>query len=301
MKEDVTPTVEAMEQIALEGNVIPMSWFKTIKKAPNGRVNLLAVNLLGDIVYWYRPTVLRDEDTNEVVSKSKRFKADKLQRSYSQIMEMFGVKDKDTVKDAVDLLVELGLITREFRTIEVGKVKMNNVMFLEPVPAKIREISYRVNRVKTPMGENPPHLPPKNRGSLPPKNPQTNTSITSSTNSIPLGIENRIYLGLPVTEWEYSETEIKRAVEQTFPFKVSWGRKRFKTGGFIPQDFLDMTREEKITPELIVRAADVWKSDRRFNWQIATLEKVWERWPALVEALNDIALSDQQTNKAVVK
>lgn len=117
---------------------------------------------------------------------------------------------------------------------------------------------------------------------------------------IPLGIENRIFLGLPITgEWEYSETEIKRALEKAFPFKVSWSKQRPKTGGFIPQDFLDMAREEKITPDEIMQAAHIWKTDPRFSWQVGSLDKVWEKWPALRETMGD--LDTQRARKAVVK
>lgn len=128
----------------------------------------------------------------------------------------------------------------------------------------------------------------------------TKKEPTKSRIAHPLGIANRIAVGLPITgEWEYSETEIKCAIEKNFPFKVSWSRARPKGGGFIPQDFLDMVREEGITPSLIQQTAEVWKTDRRFNWQIATLEKVWEKWPALKEAIND--LEPKQENRAVVK
>lgn len=44
--------------MAITGNIIPESGYKTVV-SPNGRVNRLAVNLLVDIVYWYRPMEIR--------------------------------------------------------------------------------------------------------------------------------------------------------------------------------------------------------------------------------------------------
>ena len=57
--------VNAVGKMAFTGNVIPESWYKTVVSA-NGRVNLLAVNLLGEIVYWYRPMEVRDERSGDV-------------------------------------------------------------------------------------------------------------------------------------------------------------------------------------------------------------------------------------------
>lgn len=57
--------VNAVGEMAFTGNVIPESWYKSVV-SPNGRVNLLAVNLLGEIVYWYKPTEVRDERSGDV-------------------------------------------------------------------------------------------------------------------------------------------------------------------------------------------------------------------------------------------
>ncbi|WP_330554493.1 hypothetical protein [Schaedlerella arabinosiphila] len=54
------PTVDRMGCMQLTGYVIPVSWYRTIRK-PNGRSNLAAVLILADIVYWYRAVEVRDE------------------------------------------------------------------------------------------------------------------------------------------------------------------------------------------------------------------------------------------------
>ena len=70
MKSDVTPTVLAIEQMDLSGNMIPPSWYQQIK-TDTGKTALLAINILADVVYWYRPTICRDEETGLIISKSK--------------------------------------------------------------------------------------------------------------------------------------------------------------------------------------------------------------------------------------
>lgn len=172
-KEDVTPTVLEIEKISITGNVVPPSWYQAIK-TKSGKTALLAINILADVVYWYRPTVIRDEETGAIISKSKKFKSDKLQRQYSQIVDFLGCS-KEQAKEAVDLLVDLGLITREFRTVKTGTMILNNVMFLEPIPPRIEEITYRPSPtfLPPPIGENGDQVGDKRGG--------TNTDINSKT------------------------------------------------------------------------------------------------------------------------
>ena len=46
--------VDAMGSINISGNIIPAVWYRTITKE-NGKPYLLAIVILADIVYWYRP------------------------------------------------------------------------------------------------------------------------------------------------------------------------------------------------------------------------------------------------------
>lgn len=178
MKTDLTPAVAAIEQIDLTGNVIPPSWYHEIK-TDSGKTALLAINILADIVYWYKPTIRRNEMTGQVASKKKKFKFDKLQKNYRHYAEFFGVP-KDTVTDAFDLLVKRELITREFRTIHVNGVALNNVMFVEPIPATIAEITFRTS---TPMVEKPDRVVGENSTTLPDEIPTTLPPILGETNT----------------------------------------------------------------------------------------------------------------------
>ena len=132
--------VDAMAAMAVTGNVIPATWYKTIT-TPSGKADLVAINILSDVLYWYRPREVRDEYTGDVVAFQKRFAADYLQRSYEQLSEHFGIS-KRQAKDAVVRLEELGAIRRIFRNVESGAGMMGNVMFIAIMPKRIYELTF---------------------------------------------------------------------------------------------------------------------------------------------------------------
>lgn len=135
-----TDTVTAIGQINLTGNVIPASWWRHIT-LPSGRPDQTAITLLAEIVYWYRPAEVRNETTGELVGYRKRFRGDKLQRSYQAFAEQFGFGKRETA-DALKRLRDAGLITLELRTIEaLDGVKCSNVLFVEVRPGAIAAIT----------------------------------------------------------------------------------------------------------------------------------------------------------------
>lgn len=134
------PVVDQISEIQIQGNIVPTMWLKNITFT-NKKPHLVAIMILAEIFYWYRMTVIRDEN-GQIVEVKKKFKADKLQRSYQSFADQFGFT-KRQVKEAVQYLVERGLINREFRhiTTKTG-IKIPNVMFVEPVPEQIKKITY---------------------------------------------------------------------------------------------------------------------------------------------------------------
>jgi hypothetical protein len=118
------------------GNILPHSWFGFIKYH-NGKVNLNAIVVLSDIVYYYRPVEVEDEVTGKTIGYRKKFRADKLQRSYEYYVDNFGLT-KNQARLAIDFLVDFGVITKEFRHFK----QMSNVMFVEPVISKLIEITF---------------------------------------------------------------------------------------------------------------------------------------------------------------
>lgn len=118
--------VDEVGRINISGNIIPMVWFQAIRY-PNGKPNVNAIIILADIVYWYRPTEIRDEITGQVVGRRKKFRDDLLQRSYGQISELFGLTKKQVVT-AVNALEQMGVIKRNFRNMRINGQFVSNVL-----------------------------------------------------------------------------------------------------------------------------------------------------------------------------
>ena len=132
MKGSGNEIVDMVGRISITGNTIPQIWYKTITH-PSGKPYLEAIVILSDIVYWYRPTEVRDERTGEVIAYRKRFKADLLQRSYADLAQQFGISKREAT-NAVVALEKIGVVRRHLRTIDVNGTKTANVLFLELVP-----------------------------------------------------------------------------------------------------------------------------------------------------------------------
>lgn len=132
--------VERIGKMHVEGNIIPTTWYRhPLLRFRSGKPNTVAITILGDILYWYRPTEIRDDSTGRVVGRRKKFKADKLQKSYASWADLFGFT-RNQVKAAVDFLRARGLVQTELRDLPVQGLTLRNVMFVEPVPAKVAEL-----------------------------------------------------------------------------------------------------------------------------------------------------------------
>jgi len=131
--------VEEIARLNFEGNVLPHSWYQHIKLA-SGKPDLTAMIILSEIIYWYRPYEVLDEGSGKP-RYQKKFKGDMFQSAAAYYEQKFGLT-KDQARKALKRLDDLGLIRRELREIILRGVKMNNVMFVEPVPANIAKITY---------------------------------------------------------------------------------------------------------------------------------------------------------------
>lgn len=131
--------VDFIGKLNFTGNIIPEAWYRTVVNE-KGKTNNLALMILSDIVYWYRPTEQRDERTNRVVYK-KKFRADILQRSYVQICDKFNCSQRQA-RDAIIFLEKTGVIKREFRTIDVLEGRLSNVMFIALDPEVLYKLTF---------------------------------------------------------------------------------------------------------------------------------------------------------------
>ena len=146
---EILTVLKDISEINFSGNIIPHNWYKHVTYSTAGgktKADLLAINILADVVYWHRLTEIRDEATGKIIKYDKKFHGDKLQKSYDSYADQFG-STKRAVKDSVDLLVNLKLIQRNFEDIKVRGLCLNNVMFLTPIPDNIKDITQVVSEL----------------------------------------------------------------------------------------------------------------------------------------------------------
>jgi len=135
-----------IHQLNLVGDITPHAWFTHPQLKTTGlhpKTYTLAINVLADIIYWYRPVEEFDAEGVELRGLRNKFSGHKLQRSYGQIARKFGISAKQA-RDAVSFLRARHLITTEVvkrLALKNGDV-LGNVLFIEPVAAMIREITY---------------------------------------------------------------------------------------------------------------------------------------------------------------
>jgi hypothetical protein len=149
MTYDLTDEVNLIGSLNFEGNIIPVEWLNKIR-LPNNKPDLISIFLLSDIIYWYRPTTVRDEVSGKVVGYRKKFKADLLQKGYSDLEDLFGLT-KDQIKRSLRRLEELNLIKRIFRNINSNGTSLANVMFIQIFPSNIAKITEKkfISDIKT--------------------------------------------------------------------------------------------------------------------------------------------------------
>lgn len=128
-----------MKDFELTGNVIHTSWFQTITKT-NGKADLVAINILAEIVYWYKPREIRDELTGAHLGWKNKYKEDLLQKSYTSLADQFGLTERQ-VKGAIKSLEELGVIERVFRNITRNGMNMYNVLYIKLNTQRLIELS----------------------------------------------------------------------------------------------------------------------------------------------------------------
>ncbi|MGG3116446.1 DnaD domain-containing protein [Bacillus paranthracis] len=227
-------------QMNFRGNVIDHGWFKTLT-LDNGKPNMVAISILGEVVYWYKPTEVRDENSNNVRYKQK-FKADTLQKSYQQFADSFGFT-KRQVKDACDYLKDRRLVRIEFRTVFVNGTRCNNVMFIEPIPEEIQKISilYWENGTPPTLERKrvlQPNVPPSydKTEESPTFKRKTNTEITTknttenvSSSSIFSFYENNFgilnsFIAENISQWvnDTSEELVQAAMERALKQQKKW-------------------------------------------------------------------------------
>ncbi|MEG1577962.1 MAG: hypothetical protein RR336_04270 [Oscillospiraceae bacterium] len=138
MKSAGSAICDALHNFKIRGNLIPDGWYGTIL-TESEKPNFLAISILAEILYWYRPKVVSDR-TDPSVRLEKKFRADILQKTYAEFAEKFHVP-KSSVKKAFSDLQRLGVITCEFRNIMATGIICSNVMFVRLNLTRLAELT----------------------------------------------------------------------------------------------------------------------------------------------------------------
>lgn len=248
--------VDRLSTMNFSGNIISPNWFKTVLN-DKGKPYLLAILILSEIVYWYRPVEVRDEETGEFIGYRTKFKNDLLQKSYQNLAEYYHVS-KRQVTAAIVALEKIGVIKRVFREVRKDGKLYNNVLFIQLHPDKLQELTYpqRVepktnkdveNADVTSKGTKHTPLPQKNvtgchkkMGEPPTKKCDTNTKNTK---------ENTNYILNPLLS--AYETDCRKCFLEQIGYDV------------IKADYKDDNAANAVLEECIEVAVDVLKSKKR--------------------------------------
>ena len=134
--------VEQMWRMNFSGNIIPMTWYKTIQKK-DGKPDTTAIILLSEIVYWYRPQEIRDEITGEFIGLRKKFHDDQyLQKGYQELADTFGFGYQE-VQRAIKRLEDIGVICRIFKNIRTKTGVLCNALFIDLDVDRLAELTYQ--------------------------------------------------------------------------------------------------------------------------------------------------------------
>jgi len=216
------PACDQLMSVKFTGNIIPQIWYSVFvkKELKHPKPFLLAIIVLADIVYWYRPKEVRDEQTGRILGYKKRFSKDMLQRSYSQISEQFGCSTGQA-KEAIVYLEQYGVIERVFREMTINGIRCNNILFINLNVARLQELTYPYDENHTEgvcgdsTGEMPENLQSSVEISPEPVQEFTRTNTENISTYISTEITPSIYLpdvakatvkdGLSESEEKYRE------------------------------------------------------------------------------------------------
>lgn len=135
MQLSIDDKIRRMNGINFVGNIVPHSWFQKIT-LENGKPDLVAIMILSDVVYWYRPEIAIDKNSGRVKGFRKKFKGDLLQKSYRNYESQFGFSEKQ-LRNAFERLESLELLQR----VCINMPGKGSVLFLDINPDKIKSFS----------------------------------------------------------------------------------------------------------------------------------------------------------------
>lgn len=178
-----TPSVLAIKDLDFgRGILIPHAWFSQVL-TKSGAPDMTAIILLSEIVYWHR--LMPVYEKNELIGYKKKFEGNKLQKQTKDFAKKFGWSSK-TINEALNRLVELQLITREFKDVHLENYVAQERQYIDIVPQNLIKITFEAEVVLTKCNDET-FTPPKpfvytpiNKTFTPPKPFVEHTEITNT-------------------------------------------------------------------------------------------------------------------------
>ncbi len=100
------------------------------------------------------------------------------------------------------------------------------------------------------------------------------TPTSYSKNQIPAANAAKPDLLDAEIHFNLKPTSIREAIKTHFRLNVNWDTK-------LARQWMEWAVGENVTAEQIEAAAQLWRSDKAFNWQVPTLKGIFEKWPML--------------------
>ncbi len=118
-----------------------------------------------------------------------------------------------------------------------------------------------------------------------------NESTFSPNESSGLDLNKKNKKELDLVDLELSKLpamSLRKAVSEYFKLNTNWETK-------YNRQWMEWAVDTGITAEQIARAADTWRMDKQFNWQVPTLKGIFEKWQLLMEAAAPVVTNTSPT------
>lgn len=135
------PIVDEVGGMKIIGNIIPKEWYKLIKRS-NGKAHLLAIIILAEILYWYRPKEKVSNEDGSVTYERKFADCKYVRVNYEQLGEKFGVSRRQAAEAVEFLETTIKVLKRHLITIKGPNGLLPNVVHIELFPKRLKELTY---------------------------------------------------------------------------------------------------------------------------------------------------------------
>ena len=135
----------------LAGNITPNDWYDKFTNS-RGKPDLSLISVLSEIVYWYRPKKVKDNQTGNITYVNK-FLGDAWQTSYEHFEKKFGF-NREKLRRIFVKLEQMSICYREFRNVKLRGQTYNNRLFIHLSSGFLSSYSYNKKFAESKTYEN---------------------------------------------------------------------------------------------------------------------------------------------------